>query len=175
MSWNTSAVLIKIKSTVLKKSKIMGENPASLLEVLGFPNAKFERIICFSEAGSSHLPGRALTVTEDWTAIFDPQAFGIFSGAPTADGFLPAILERKLAILSREAEVFSFMLAGTSDTAGFTHFVGGARTRCLLMQEGAPAINIGTPSPVEMAAMSENPDMEDAVFSLAKRLGFDLF
>lgn len=153
----------------------MGENPARLLEVLGFPNAKFERTISFSEAGSSNLTGRALAVTEDWTAIFDPQAFGIFVGAPTADGFLPAILERKLAVLSREAEVFSFMLAGTSDTAAFTHFVGGARTRCLLMQEGAPVINIGTPSAVEMAVMSENPDMEDAMFSLAQRLGFDLF
>ena len=85
------------------------------------------------------------------------------------------MLERKLAILSKEAEVFSFMLAGTSDTAAFTHFVGGARIRCLLMQEGAAALDIGTPSAVESAVIAETPDMEDAVFSIAERLGFDLF
>ena len=166
MSWNTSAVLIKSK---------IGEQPERLFEALGFPNAKFVRSVSFDEAASSRSPGRALAVSKDWTAIFDPQAFGLFADAPIADGFLPALLEQRLAALSRQAEVFGFMLAGTSSTAAFTHFVGGKRVRCLLMQEGAPAIDIGTPSEIETAVLSEDPDMEDAVFSIAKRLGFDLF
>jgi hypothetical protein len=166
MSYNTSAVLIKSK---------VGEQPERLFEALGFPNAKFVRSVSFDEATSNHLPGRALAVSKNWTAIFDPEAFGLFVDAPIADGFLPASLEQRLAALSRQAEVFSFMLAGTSSTAAFTHFLGGTRVRCLLMQEGAPAIEIGTPGEIETAVMAEDPDMEDAMFSIAERLGFDLF
>jgi len=166
MSWNTSAILIKSR---------IGDQPEKLFEALGFPNAKLVRSISFDEAGSGSLPGRALAVTKDWTAIFDPQAFGLFANIRIADGFLPAMLEQRLAALSRQAEVFSFMLAGTSSTAAFTHFVGGLRVRCLLMQEGASAIDIGTPGEIEAAVLAQEPDMEEAIFSIAEKLGFDLF
>jgi hypothetical protein len=166
MSWNTSAILIKSG---------VGEKAEKLFEILGFPNAQFVRHISFDEASSDRLIGRALAVSNGWTVIFDPKAFGLFANAQIADGYLPQSLELRLARTSLYYEVFAFMLAGTSSTAAFTHFVGGSRVRCLLMQEGTPAIDLGAPSEIETAVMAEESDMESAVLTIAERLGFDLF
>lgn len=166
MGWNTSAVLIKAS---------IDDTAEQFLEWLGFPNSRFVRTVSFDEAASADLPGRAMGACKEWTAIFDPEVFGLFSGAPVADGFLPASFEQALAELSQQAEVFCFMLASTSDTAAFAHFSGGQRLRCLLKQEGLAVIDKGEPSESESAAMFENTDMEEAVFALAGHLGFDLF
>ena len=86
----------------------------------------------------------------------------------------PPELEKRLQELSRQQEIVSFLLSGTSGTSGFAHFKNGELARSFVFQEGNLIQQVGTVLPEEKLAFAEKPDDgEQAILLLVERLTVD--
>lgn len=147
MSWHTNALLI---------NRDYSGQHERLLEQLGLTGAESAGPISWDEAASFENEGVGIASGNGWTALFGGVA-------------LFMVDDEALAKIAKTADVFQMMLAGSSDTAGFTVWRGGKVIRDWLRQQGDLIKNEGPPLPAEKKAFAKNDD-EGAVLDLLSAL-----
>lgn len=166
MSWHTSGIGLKVKEQLTDHQ---------LFELLGIKSGKAKGTISFDEAGTSMIEGRAIGVSGDWMMIFDPMMF--ITPTSELEDFGNTMwdrhFEKRLIQASKKADIFGFILEGTSGTAGFSFYSQGTCKRVLLVQEDQIVVEVGSPIQEEKAVFEEETDSEQRVLLLAERIGFD--
>jgi hypothetical protein len=145
MSWHTNAILVKAD---------LSKDYAGLFNQLGLNGAEPGGMVSFDAAAATFNEGVAVAILEGWTALWGNMA-------------LFMINKEGVAEIARKAEVFEMTLEGTSDTAGFTWWTGGKRTRKWLRQGGKVVTNEGAPLPAEKEAFAANDDEQAVLCVLA--------
>ncbi|HVK07763.1 MAG TPA: hypothetical protein VM597_03190 [Gemmataceae bacterium] len=147
MSWNTTGLLIKADHSA---------DYPGLLRKLDLAATETGETVSFDEAASSSNEGVAVATVDGWTALWG--SIGLLM-----------VDDDGVAELARSADVLQLVLAGASDTAGFTWWKDGKVARDWMRQGGRMVKEQGKPLPQETAAFA-GADDEQAILRLLESL-----
>jgi hypothetical protein len=151
MSWHTTALLIR---------KDYSKDFSALLATLGLEGAELDGLTTFDEATSSANDGIAIGYADGWTVLW---------GNVT----LLFVDQDAIEKIAKKTDVFTMILEGASDTAGFTWYTGGKQVRDWMRQAGEIIENVGRALPIEKKAFAKNDD-EQAVLQIMLQLTLSL-
>lgn len=102
---------------------------------------------------------KAITYSSGWTFIYDPEMV-LFA------------FDEESAHISRNHDVCSIIIQGTSDTYGFNYYQNGQKTRSFLSIDGDVVENLGECLSIEQHLNLQEAS-EDTIFALLKELKID--